>query len=502
MRFKICSLILLLASGLIYASTNDLPTSSPEAQGIDSAQLNTLLKDIQASGTPIDSILIMRNGYIVLDSYFYPYQPNTLHDLRSVTKSVTSTMLGISIQQGKLKGLDQPMRPFFAEQLKGDIDPRKGDIDPRKAAITLGNLVDMHSGIAWYEWPYTSQSSAYQMMESRDWNQFVLKQKMDDEPGRTFNYNGGNMNLLSEVIQQAWSKPMQDVAQQQLFKPLGITQFTWGKSPQGQTVGESALMLKPHDVARLGQFWLQDGVWEGQRLLPAGWTANLIAEAKAAQTYSYRRGFWLNLGKQYFQAAGRHGQFIRVDPAQQLVIVTTGRIPDQNVDETRLNQLHQLAKNTQPLPENTAAHSELAATVHTLGSPPQTSNTLELGKDWYGKTWRFTAKPWGIEAINIKPDPQDAGALIWEVDWAKGKNSWPVGIDGAYRSKPDPSANNLKLQARARWLNSNTLELKTLYNEASTYWKYTFNFSENSVDLKYTDDEYNSGQATGLLIKP
>jgi CubicO group peptidase (beta-lactamase class C family) len=440
----------------------------------------------------------MRNGYIVLDSYFYPYQPNTLHDLRSVTKSVTSTMLGISIEQGKLKGLDQPMRPFFAEQLKGDIDPRK-------AAITLGNLVDMHSGIAWYEWPYTEQSSIYQMIKSRDWNQFVLTQKMDDEPGRTFNYNGGNMNLLSEIIEQTWGKPMQDIAQQQLFKPLGITQFTWEKSPQGQTIGESALMLTPHDLARLGQLWLQDGVWQGKRLLPVGWTAHLITEAKEAQTYAYRRGFWLNLGQQYFQAAGRHGQFIRVDPTQQLVIVTTGRIPDQNVNESTLNQLHQLVKKNNPLPANAVAESQLTETIRALGSQPETNNTRDLGKYWYDKTWRFAAKPWGIEAINLKPDPKDDGALIWEVDWkgdwlAKGKNIWPVGIDGAYRSKADTNANNLKLYARGRWLNEATLELTTRYNEGSTYWKYTFMFNKNSVDLKYTDDEYNSGQATGHLV--
>jgi len=500
MRMNFSSLILLLASGLSFASTNDLPTSSPEAQGIDSAQLNAALKEIHKSGKPIDSILIMRNGYIVLDAYFYPYQPNTLHDLRSVTKSVTSTMLGISIHQGKLKGLEQPMRPFFAEQLKGDIDPRK-------AAITLGNLVDMHSGIAWYEWPYTDQSSTYQMIKNRDWNQFVLTQKMDDKPGRTFNYNGGNMNLLSEVIQQAWGKAMQDVAQQQLFKPLGIKQFTWEKSPQGQTIGESALMLTPHDLARLGQLWLQDGVWQGERLLPVGWTANLIAEAKAAETYPYRRGFWLNLGQHYFQAAGRHGQFIRIDPAQQLVIVTTGRIPDQNVDESTLNQLHQLVKNDSPLPTNAIAEAHLTETIRALSSPPEANNTRDLGKDWYNKTWRFAAKPWGIEAINLKPDPKDDGALIWEVDWkedrlAKGKNIWPVGIDGAYRSKPDINASNLKLYARARWLDEHTLELQTRYNEGSTYWKYTFNFSKNKVELKYTDDEYSSGQATGLLITP
>ena len=255
-------------------------------------------------------------------------------------------------------------------------------------------------------------------------------------------------------------------------------------------------------MARLGQFWLQDGVWQGQRILPAGWTANLFQDTKTAQSAGYRRGFWVDLSQQYFQALGRHGQFVRIDPKQQLVIVMTGKIPDQYLDEATLNQLHQLAKNNTPLPANAKAEAELAATVLALASPLQTANTRELGKDWYNKTWRFAAKPWGIEAINIKPDPRDAGALIWEVDWANGKNTWPVGIDGAYRSKADISANNLKRHARARWLNENTLELKTLYSEGSTTWNYTLKFNKNSVELNYADNESSSGQATGRLVKP
>ncbi len=495
MRLKFCSLLLLMASGLTSAnSTNDLPTSSPEAQGVDSAQLNMALKEIQKSGTPIDSILIMRNGYIVLDSYFYPYQPNTLHDLRSVTKSVTSTMLGISIEQGKLKGLDQPMRPFFAEQLKGDIDPRK-------AAITLGNLVDMHSGIAWYEIPYNSQSSIYQMVNSADWNQYVLQQAMDDEPGRTFNYNGGNMNLLSAVIEQAWNMPMQDVAALQLFKPLGIHNYYWQKDPSGHTIGEASLALAPHDLAKLGQFWLQDGVWQGQRLLPAGWIKNLFEDTRSAQSAGYRRGFWVDLSQKHVQASGRHGQFIRIDPQQQSVIVITSKMADQNTDDFALNLVSQVIKDSAPQSENSAAQAQLAATIQAIALPTRdVKNTRELGNHWYGKTWRFASKPWGIEAISLKLDPQDAGSLIWEVDSINGKTSWPVGLDGAYRRQADAHYYDLNLYAKARWKNTNTLEIKTLYAEGAISRHYSFKFNKNNVELSYADNESSSGQATGHLV--
>ncbi|WP_348944889.1 serine hydrolase [Chitinibacter sp. FCG-7] len=356
--YKIIAIALAISASVHAA---ELPSASPESQGIDSAQLDAALKDIKSSGAAVDSVLIMRNGKVVLESYFYPYQPEMLHPQMSVTKSVTSTLLGISLHQQKLKSLNQPIQPFFADKIKPNTD---------KAAITIGNLVDMHSGLAWYPLtPSDPESNNYQLRQSKNWQQYVLQQPMDDEPGRTFSYNNGNYVLLSGLIEQAWGATLQEIAQQQLFNRLGITRSTWQKDPQGHSIGETGLALTTRDMARLGQLWLQDGVWEQQRLLPVGWTAQLLADTQAAQSAGYKRGFWVNLGGQYFDAAGSMDQFIRVDPQHQLVIVMTGKVREQESDLSVLNKLHRLAKGGDPLASNAQAQAQLAQTVQSVAKP-------------------------------------------------------------------------------------------------------------------------------------
>ncbi|WP_084414460.1 serine hydrolase domain-containing protein [Chitinibacter tainanensis] len=472
---KLCLCLALMSHCAVAA---DLPSASPESQGIDSAQLDAVLKDIQASGAAIDSVLIMRNGKVVLESYFYPYRRDVLHPQFSVTKSVTSSLAGITLAANKLSGLNQPIAPYFAALLKSE---------PQKGAITIGNLLDMHSGLAWY--PLTSndpESSNFQLRQSKNWQQYVLQQNMDDEPGRTFSYNNGNYVLLAGILEQAWGQSLQATAQQQLFAKLGIANSTWQKDPQGHNIGETGLALTTRDMAVLGQFWLQDGVWNQQRILPVGWIANLFSDTRAAQSAGYRRGFWVNLSEQYFQAAGSFDQFIRVEPQHQLVIVMTGKVAEQISTQSTLNQLHRIAQGGAPLAANQQAQQQLAKTIASVGQAPFVTNTRELGKSWYGKKWRFATQPLGISAVSFKPDPNDAAAIVWEVDAGWVKNEWPVGMDGRYLEKRD--RNGQTLQVRGRWLNENTLEIKTQYAEEAWQWKYRFDFNADGVTASYSDN--------------
>jgi CubicO group peptidase (beta-lactamase class C family) len=478
--------IALAVSASVHAA--ELPSASPESQGIDSAQLDAALKDIKSSGAAVDSVLIMRNGKVVLESYFYPYQADVLHPLFSVTKSVTSTLLGISLRQQKLKSLNQTIQPFFADKIQPSTD---------KAAITVGNLVDMHSGLAWYPLtPSDPESSNYQLRQSKNWQHYVLQQPMDDEPGRTFSYNNGNYVLLSGVIELVWGTTLHQIAQQQLFNRLGIVRSTWQKDPQGHSIGETGLALTTRDMARLGQLWLQDGVWEWQRLLPVGWTAQLLADTQAAQSAGYKLGFWVNLGGQYFDAAGSFDQFVRVDPQYQLVIVMTGKVPEQISDKAFLNKLHRIAQGGEPVTGNAQAQAQLAQTVQSLAKPTAQANTREIGKQWYDRTWRFAEQPWGIKAVRFKPDPKDPAAIIWEVDagWM-AKNEWPVGMDGRYLEKRD--RNGQTLQVRGRWIDEDSLEIVSQYAEDVLQWKYLFDFSKDGVQMRYSDNSFNEA---GLAI--
>ncbi|WP_373975309.1 serine hydrolase [Chitinibacter sp. SCUT-21] len=495
---------IIIAGSLLsaFAQAGELPVASPESQGFDSAKLANLVQVIEREGWAIDSVLLMRNGKVVLDSYFYPYAPNQLHDMRSVTKSVVSTLLGLSITQRKLSNLQQAVLPFYPAR-------QRKEQDEDKKRLSLENLVDMRSGLQWNEWPYTEDSTIYQMYRSQDQHQFVIGLPLVTKPGAVFNYNGGNMNLLSGVVEKAWGEPMAQVASKALFAKLGITDFRWASDPQGHTIGESALYLKPHDMARLGQFWLDDGVIAQERLLPTGWTSQLLAEGlPAVLGMQYRRGFWISPNQQTFQAQGRHGQMIVVAPQQKIVLVVTGKMSERKKEWYDLYPLLTPSLSEGALPENPAAQAKLKAVTERIAQPKPDENTIKLGRQWLGKKWQLSDNPTGMTAFEITADPNDTGALLWRVDWqnkkslwnrSSGTNHWRVGLDGAYRFQRDPSANGETLALRAKWLDPETLTLEAQYPTGGGVWEYQMQLSGDTLSVELNDNEAFATQFTGRI---
>ncbi|WP_157314663.1 serine hydrolase [Chitinibacter sp. GC72] len=479
----------------------ELPSASPESQGFDSNKLASLLQMIESEGWAIDSLLLMRNGKVVLDSYFYPYAPNQLHDMRSVTKSVVSTLLGISLQQNKLSSIKQPVLPFYPALARKERDAAK-------KKLTLAHLLDMRSGLQWNEWPYTPDSTIYQMYRSANQQQFVIGQPLSSKPGSEFSYNGGNTNLLSGVIEQAWGETMAQVASNQLFARLGIADYRWASDSQGHTIGEAGLYLKPTDMARLGQFWLDDGVIADERLLPAGWTNQLLAEGlPAAFGMQYRRGFWINPQQGIFQAQGRHGQMIIASPKDRVVMVVTGKFNEQTKEWYELYPLLTRSMNEAPLADNPAAQHKLNTVLASIASAKPEVNSIQIGQQWHGKQWQLDDNPSGMSSIELTPDLGDAGAMNCRVEWSNqaawrshsAGSEWKVGFDGAYRLQSDPQQNGEILALRGRWLDANTLQLQAQYPSGGMKWEYEMRFEGESVAVSLADNEVFDVKFSGHL---
>jgi CubicO group peptidase (beta-lactamase class C family) len=180
--------------------TKAWPVSTPEEQGMQSGALARLVETV--GNYPQDSLLIVRHGKIVLDAYYAPYQPNITHDLRSVTKSVVSTLTAIEIRNGQLDSADHPVIDLFP-------DKPIQNIDENKKAMTVQHLLDMTSGIEWTEKAYTPDETVMRMYKAPDRTAFVLNQPMSSAPGAKFYYNSGNPYVLSALItaktgQNAW----------------------------------------------------------------------------------------------------------------------------------------------------------------------------------------------------------------------------------------------------------------------------------------------------------
>lgn len=473
--------------------------ATPESVGLDSTRLKEGLELVHQRGWRVDSIQVVRHGKLVLDAYFYPYGPGHLHDLRSATKSVTSSLLGLSIAQGKWPDVNVPVLSQFPE--------RKFEaVDARKKAMTLGNLVDMRSGLSWFEVNSSSDehSSFVQMYRTKDWFEYVLNQPMIWEPGGLFLYSGGNMDVLAALIGRAWHQPAREVAREKLFRPIGISRFEWaGADPDGNTTGDGTLGLTPRDMARLGLLWLHDGVWKDERLLPEGWTGKLFVDGAglwATGGYLYKRGFWIDSLKGCFRAWGRHGQLIMVDPTLDMIVVVTSKVVDSEANTSMhvANEIMHMASETRNIPENPSAQAELGAMLQKIAQPLQLhEGPSEIPTGWCGKTWTLEKNPLGFVSMRLEPDPVDSGSVIIELGLASGKTRrFSCGLDGACRFNPDADNYNgttakvdCVLALNGRWAAPDLFELEGQYLESAKYMSYRIEFRNNGIIVNFENNE-------------
>ena len=346
-----------------YWPTQGWRTSTPEQQGMDSAQLVQMLDAVTARKLNIHSLLIVRHGYLVAEVYYDANSPTLKHELYSVTKSFTSALVGLAIQKGFIDSLNHPVLDFFA-------DRQVANLDARKKAMTLEHLLTMSSGLEWPESgsSYTTTDNPYvRMMRSSDWVQFVLDRPMADQPGATFNYNSGSSHLLSAIVQKTTRQSTLAFAQEYLFKPLGITDLVWGTDASGLAVGGSDLRLTPRDMAKFGYLYLKGGVWEGRQIVPAEWvrasTTPHIRSTDAALDYGYQ--WWIQPDGS-FAAHGLGGQYIFVRPRQDLVVVFTSWLTGSDTEQPPAlmdSFIVPAAQSALALPENPEAVAQLQARI-------------------------------------------------------------------------------------------------------------------------------------------
>ena len=292
-------------------------TASPEATGMDAAVLERAADQAQAIAR-MQSLVVIRRGRLVLERYFHGAQATDLADVRSVTKSVVSTLAGIAIERGDLTGLDQTL----GELLEGS----GAELDPWEREVTVRDLLTMSGGWEWHE----SGAVGYnEWLLSPDHVAYLLARPKSTEPGSTFEYNTAAVHLLGVALEQAVGQSLPRFADDVLFGPLGITERAWEPLENGHVNGGAGLDLTPRDLARLGQLFLQDGYSGGRRILPEGWVAQAttrhylwLSDAGPTRT-SYGYLWWTDEDNAAFMAWGYGGQFVYVAPSRSLVVVAT-----------------------------------------------------------------------------------------------------------------------------------------------------------------------------------
>ncbi|MCX9080169.1 MAG: serine hydrolase, partial [Candidatus Methanoperedens sp.] len=314
-----------------YWPTEDWHSGSPADHGFDEAKLAEIEGYVQREAPYLDSLLIIRNGYIVYESYFNGYDADTLHDVASVTKSWTSALVGIAQAQGKLTDLDATLPTLlpdhFAEGAYAD-----------KSEITLRHLLMMRSGIAFDDNAFvTGEYGSPEDLLKSDTTAVSLGFPIAYPPGQTWNYSSLDTQLLSAIVQRAVGHPLHEYIVPNLFEPMGIGDFEWLVDESGTTVGGGSLSITPRDMAKLGLLYLHNGIWGDEQLVPAEWVASsLTPQGKAfypptdqdeiIEWYGYKWWLWKedwHFGYRSIQAQGYAGQQVLVFPELSLIFVTT-----------------------------------------------------------------------------------------------------------------------------------------------------------------------------------
>ncbi len=307
-----------------YWPTLDWETASLESQGLDPVCFQQMEQHLvsQTWGFALRSILVVRHGYLVYENYMgVPDRETQRSNIYSCTKSVSSALIGIAIDQGYLH-LDDHLVDIFSHLTIQNLDSRK-------EAITIEHLLSMTSGLPWDEWtyPYGNPNNDWdRMTTSPNWVEFVLNRPMDYSPGSQWVYNTGGSHLLSAIIYQTTGLSTQAFAETNLFAPLGITDYYWSRDPQGNVNGGSSLQLRPRDMAKFGFLYLHNGTWDGQQILPASWVAaSSTSHAIVDSETEYGYQWWVHPTIDAYAAHGYLNQHIFVVPNQDMVIVFTAR---------------------------------------------------------------------------------------------------------------------------------------------------------------------------------
>jgi CubicO group peptidase (beta-lactamase class C family) len=365
MKTSAIALLCLLGTPFAYAQddrawpSGDWADADAADLGVDVGVLDALHREFAAGRHGnIDSMAVYRRGYRVYsrryrhdyaaqyadvdepkgmyryhDADWHPwYDKGDLHTIQSISKSVTSALIGIAIGEGAIPSVDVPMMAYFDEY-------KSAAPDPRRDAITLRDLLTMTAGIDWDEstTAYTDAGNSAAALEASDeWVQFVLDQPMRADPGEEFEYNSGITVLLAQILLEATGKHADEYAEEHLFGPLGIDRYYWKKTPTGLLDTEGGLYLEPDDLARIGYLYLNDGTWDGRRVLPEGWVAETMQPAVKVPDWVASYGFqwWLmpyegEQGQWAYTGLGYGGQRLLVVPEFDLVAVFTG----WNIDE-------------------------------------------------------------------------------------------------------------------------------------------------------------------------
>jgi CubicO group peptidase (beta-lactamase class C family) len=328
MQSKALSIVSAIVLTLSACADHDLSTSlersTPAAEGVRAEGIIEFLDAVARSDHELHSFMFVRHGKVIAEGWWEPYRSDLKHTMYSTSKSFTSTAVGLAVSEGLLS-LDDEVVSFFPTEVPDTVSPYL-------VALTVKDVITMTTG----------QDPDPTRLVARDsnWVRAFLATPIVDEPGSTFLYNTLGTYMLSAIVTTVTGETVLEYLTPRLFGPLGITDVDWEVDPQGRNTGGWGLRIRTEDMAKVGQLYLQNGMWHGERVLPASWvqeatTASILQAPELPDSIRQTSDWLQGYGYQFwrcrhnaFRADGAFGQFIIVMPDQDAVIVITSETAD------------------------------------------------------------------------------------------------------------------------------------------------------------------------------
>ncbi|HEY6222169.1 MAG TPA: serine hydrolase [Gemmatimonadales bacterium] len=487
-------LLLAFAFGPSVAEAQHLPRSSPERQGISSAAILSFVDRADSEIDAMHSFMLVRHGYVVAEGWWSPYDSATPHMLYSLSKSFTSTAVGLAIAAGKLSLDDQVMK-FFPEEVPASPSANL-------QSMRVRDLLRMATGhdretLPW-RWNGDPDSAP---PPGQTWTKTFLAQPVPFKPGTHFLYNSPATYMLSAIVQKVTGQTVLDYLGPRLFQPLGIDHPDWGASPQGITLGAFGLLIRTEDIARFGQLYLQKGKWNGRQLVPAAWVSAATSlevangsspESDWDQGYGYQ--FWRSRHNS-FRGDGAFGQYCMVLPdVDAVVVITSGVRNMQSVMNLVWNVLLP-AMQPRALAESPVEQRRLASRLGGLAlHPPRGSTTSPLAATTSGRWYTLSDSGSGPRAVALDFGAQGPALLVRT---ANGETRTPFGIGTWTKSRggfTDGLAEVLSVPANPLvaasgvWTGDSVFTLKLALYQTPYGETLTFRFDGGRLAL---DREYN-----------
>ncbi len=494
----LCLIISVFAPASWAQKSASLPRSSPEQQGIASADLLAFIEAADKDVDTMNSFMLLRHGHVVAEGWWAPYERDTPHVLYSLSKSFTSTAVGLAIAEGKLS-LDDAVIKFFPEEAPADPSANL-------RAMRVRDLLRMNTGNH-VEAPIRVDDPSKQ---TDTWVKTFLTHPVPFKPGTHFLYNSPATYMLSAIVQKVTGTTVLEYLHPRLFDPLGFKEPAWFSSPQGITAGAYGLSLRTEEIARFGELYLRKGMWNGKQLIPAAWVqqATLMQTSTGSapasdwdQGYGYQ--FWRSRHNS-FRGDGAFGQYCMVIPELDAVVVITSGV--RNMQQVMNLVWDKLLPAMKPgrLPENAAGRRQLETRLAALKVKfPNGSASSPISGSVSGKWFEFAENVRGIKAIAfdfnatspsliVRTAAGETRTTIGTETWTNSRGQFTNGLDRALSVPANPL-----VAAAGAWTTEDTFTVKLVLSETPYYSTLNFKFDGNRLLF---DSEHNV--AFGLTKLP